>query len=406
MVAHVGDMLPREATCGAPPHLAAPGRSRPTALADAFAYRARVKRSLAFVGVIFSIVGACSGGEASFSPPAPATTPIPSSSAAPSATPNPTSTAGPTAPAVPSWARLDPGEGPAAREDHTWTVDPTSGTAWLFGGRDRGTIFDDLWAYDLATDRWTRAEPSGDRPAARFGHTGTWVDGVGLVVWSGQAGADFFADIHAYDPATNTWTRLPDVGAAPEARYGSCAALGPDGRLWISHGFTFEGRFADTRQYDFATRAWSDVTPDAAGPVKRCLHDCIWSPGGRLVLYAGQTDGVAALGDLWTLDPAGRWTEAAVPEPPARQLYALAATGSTAWVFGGRGADRKLLDDLWTLDLETLAWQRVPLAGEGPEGRAGATLIADPARSRLLLFSGVGAAAFADTWELAKLSER
>lgn len=362
-------------------------------------------RSLALVAVILLVVAACSVGAATPSPST-LTTPNVSPSPAPATpTPDPTATGLPTAPAVPSWALLEPGTAPAAREDHTWTVDPISGTAWLFGGRDRGTLFDDLWAYDLATDRWTRAEPSGNGPAARFGHTGTWVDGVGLVVWSGQAGADFFADIHAYDPVTNAWTRLPGGGAAPDARYGSCAALGPDGRLWVSHGFTFAGRFADTRQYDFTARAWSEATPDGPGPVKRCLHDCLWSPDGRLVLYAGQTDGVAALGDLWTLDPAAGWTEAAAPEPPARQLYALAATGATGWVFGGRGADRELLDDLWTLDLESLAWQRVEAVGEGPAGRAGATLIADPTRSRLLLFGGVGAVALADTWELANLGD-
>jgi N-acetylneuraminic acid mutarotase len=280
----------------------------------------------------------------------------------------------------------------------------------MFGGRDRGTLFDDLWSYDLASDRWTRVDPSGDAPRARFGHTGTWVDGVGLVVWSGQSGGDFFADIHAYDPATNRWTRLPDAGAVPEARYGSCAALGPDRRLWISHGFTHAGRFADTRAYDFDTRSWAEMKSDGAGPVKRCLHDCIWTPGGYLVLYAGQTDGVAALGDLWTLDLVGlytgSWTEEAVPEPAARQLYALATTGPTGWVFGGRGVDGKALEDVWTLDLDTLAWQQVPSAGEGPDGRAGATLIADPARSRLVLFGGVGDAAFADTWQLANVSSR
>jgi N-acetylneuraminic acid mutarotase len=226
------------------------------------------------------------------------------------------------------------------------------------------------------------------------------VDGVGLVVWSGQSGGDFFADIYAYDPATNRWTRLPDAGAMPAARYGSCAALGPDRRLWISHGFTFSGRFADTRAYDFDAQEWAERTPEEAGPVKRCLHDCLWAPDGRLILYAGQTDGVAALGDLWTLDLSDTWTEARAPEAPARQLYAFAKDDATGWVLGGRGADGKVLDDLWTLDLVTLGWEQVPLSGERPEGRAGATLIADPARSRLLVFGGVGAAAFGDTWQL------
>lgn len=345
-------------------------------------------------------VAACSDGLlVSPSPPPPAVSPASS--------PTPAATVSPSESPSLSWTLISTGgDTPAPREDHTWTVDPASGTAWLFGGRDRGTVFDDLWSYDLAADRWTRVEPSGDAPAARFGHTGTWVDGVGLVVWSGQSGGDFFADIHVYDPATNRWMRLPDAGAVPAARYGSCAALGPDRRLWISHGFTHTGRFADTRAYDFDTRAWTDRTPDEAGPVKRCLHDCMWAPDGRLVLYAGQTDGVAALGDLWTLDLFGSWTEARAPEPPARQLYAFARDDATGWVFGGRGAGGNVLGDLWTLDLPTLAWERAQPAGDGPEARAGATLIADPARSRLLLFGGVGAAPLADTWQLSNIYGR
>lgn len=361
-------------------------------------------RPVTILASIALAVAACSS-DSTASPSLLAPTLSPVSSPSSVSSPTPAATVSASEPASLSWARIsDGGDAPAPREDHTWTVAAESGTAWLFGGRDRGTVFGDLWSYDLAADRWTQVEPSADAPAARFGHTGTWVAGVGLVVWSGQSGGDFFADIHAYDPATNRWTRLPDAGAVPEARYGSCAALGPDGRLWISHGFTHTGRFADTRAYDFAQRAWIVTTPEEAGPVKRCLHDCLWSQNGRLILYAGQTDGVAALGDLWAFDIGFGWTEARAPEPPARQLYALARDDATGWVFGGRGADGKALGDLWELDLPTLAWVQAQPTGDGPEARAGATLIADPARSRLLLFGGVGGSgALGDTWTMAPL---
>jgi hypothetical protein len=363
-----------------------------------------VTRNAALLATMALVVAACPGGASPSPSPAP---PTASASASAVATPGPTTVAtpsasgSPTSPVNPAWARLGVGEGPAPREDHTWSVDPASGTAWLFGGRNGGTVFDDVWSFDLATERWTAVDAAGDAPEARFGHTGTWVDGFGLVVWSGQSGGDFFADIRAFDPATIRWTELPAAGAPPEARYGSCAALGPDGRVWISHGFTHAGRFADTRGYDFATRAWAEVSVEGKRPVKRCLHDCLWTPDGLLVLYAGQTDGVAALGDLWTLDPAGRWTEAATPDPAARQLYALAGTGSSGWVFGGRDVNGAYLDDLWNLDLATLRWRPVE-AGIGPAGRAGATLVDDPARGRLLLFGGVGESGASDEmWELA-----
>jgi N-acetylneuraminic acid mutarotase len=296
-------------------------------------------------------------------------------------------------------------EAPAAREDHTWTVDAAGGAAYLFGGRDGATTFDDLWRYDLATDEWAAMKPGGKAPAARFGHTGTWVDGIGLVVWSGQAGSTFYDDIWAYDPAADAWKELPNGGERPLSRYGSCAALGPDGGLWISHGFTSdEGRFFDTRVYDFTTGKWTDVTP-AETPVLRCLHDCLWTPDGRFLLYGGQTTGAPAIGDLWSLEPAadapGTWTQLPKPEPEARQSYALASEGGRAYVFGGGDAKRQELDDLWTLDLGSGTWTELEPEGDRPGGRSGAALVSDPARGRLLLFGGTaGGAGLAELWAL------
>ena len=39
-----------------------------------------------------------------------------------------------------------------------------------------------------------------------------------------------------------------------------------DGRVWISHGFTFAGRFDDTRAYDLGTKRWVNKTPDGRLP--------------------------------------------------------------------------------------------------------------------------------------------
>ena len=158
-----------------------------------------------------------------------------------------------------------------------------------------------------------RSRQSGPRPASATTPRGstTWA----WSIFAGQSPTTFYNDLWAYDPAADRWRELPAGGDAPVARYGSCAAIGPDGRLWISHGFTSEGsRFADTRAYDFTTHDWSDETPAGERPVERCLHGCWWTDDGRLALYAGQTTGVPALGDLWQLTPGPRigtnaWSE-------------------------------------------------------------------------------------------------
>jgi hypothetical protein len=305
------------------------------------------------------------------------------------------------------WKPLEPaGPRPDPREDHSWTLDGDRSTAYLFGGRDGEAVFDDLWAYDVAAGRWARIQVEGDRPEARFGHTGTWVDGVGLVIWSGQTGSEFFDDLWAFDPEVGSWRALPGRGDVPPARYGSCAALGPDGRLWISHGFTGEaGRFSDTRAYDLGTGQWTDETPQRERPVERCLHDCFWSPDGRFLLYAGQTTGVTALRDLWMLLPGGgetptAWTELPEPAPPARSLYALATLVDRAIVFGGTGADGAVLDDTWRFSFADLSFSRLQVRGAAPPARAGAALVA-PRDDRLLLFGGRTVdVALGDLWAL------
>jgi N-acetylneuraminic acid mutarotase len=299
-----------------------------------------------------------------------------------------------------AWTDISPARGPAAREDHTWTVDGDGRFAYLFGGRDGGQAFDDLWRFDLASDTWQKLAPRGPRPAARFGHNAVWTTDVGLVVFAGQRGADFFGDLWAYDPTTERWDELPANGAAPKARYGSCMINGPDGRLWISHGFTFAGRFDDTRAYDLATQRWSSIAPDGRRPGERCLHDCFTSATGELVLYGGQDNATASLGDLWVTRSDGTWQRRDDPRSGARRLYAVAEAGPEAWVFGGLGADNDALGDLWRIDRETLEFERVSVSGTVPSARYGATLISDAARGRLLLFGGQGQRARADVWQL------
>jgi hypothetical protein len=355
-------------------------------------------RSLLVLLSLAMTAAACASGAPAATPtqaPGPASTP----SGSPSPAPQPTGTDAPSQ--QPTWTELA-GETPPAREDHTWTADGDGAFTYLFGGRAGSKALADLWRYDLRSDAWMQLTPAGDGPAARFGHAAVWSEGIGLVVWAGQVGSAFFDDLWAYDPAANTWRLLPAGGAVPAPRYGSCA-VERDGRIWISHGFTDAGRFSDTRAYEFATGTWTDLTPGGEVPVERCLHDCLWAPDGRLLLYAGQTTGVPALGDLWAFDTAGRtWERLAKPEPPARQLYAVGVIGDVAWVFGGADVDRRELDDLWALDLGQLTWRSVTITGPGPVGRSGATFVADPARGRLLLFGGrTDEGALHDLWQLA-----
>lgn len=304
----------------------------------------------------------------------------------------------------PRWRKLTPASGPRGREDHTWTVDSEGRYAYLFGGRDGEQELADLWRYDLHSDGWTRLTPGGASPAPRFGHSAVWADSHGLVIFGGQRGAAFFDDLWHYDAASDRWVELPRQGAAPRARYGSCMIVGPDERLWISHGFTFAGRFDDTRAYDLETGRWSSVGPSRARPGERCLHDCLTTLTGDLVLFGGQDDGALALGDLWVMRGDRTWERLPDPDLAPRRLYAVTEAGADAYLFGGADEESEDLADLWRIDRERLAFERVPVRGRSPAARHAGTLITDVEGGRLLLFGGQGREVKADLWELVDLA--
>ena len=358
-----------------------------------------MRRRVALVVVL--LLAGCGTSPPGGSPRITAAGPSPTASGSVSAVPTATATPSATASPEPlAWRLLD-AAGPAAREDHTWTLTGDGRTALLFGGRDGATVFDDLWAYDLDADAWSQLSP-GPGPDARFGHEASWVEGIGLVIFAGQAGTTFFNDLWAYHPVANEWRKLQSTGDVPVARYGTCAALGPDGRLWISHGFTSENaRFSDTVAYDFESGAWTDETPDAGGrPVERCLHGCWWTDDGELALYAGQTTGATALGDHWTLAD-GTWSQDEFALPPDRNLYARARLEGATLVFGGQDLDGGYLADLWLLPDGEDAVALTHAGSAAPGGRSGGELLHDPDRTRVLLFGGRDSrGALADTWQL------
>ena len=162
-------------------------------------------------------------------------------------------------------------------------------------------------------------------------------------------------------------------------------------------------------------------------------HIAVQDPAGDRMLVFGGIDGFIALNDLWELPmahaspwepvkttgtpPPGDAFYAAILDIPRDRLvvvgggsaWTLSLHGTSAWTgldvtgtapsFGGPGLfdaarDRLLILDehentLWALSLSgTPAWTRQTPTGTPPVERFGASMIYDPLRDRLVLFSG------------------
>jgi N-acetylneuraminic acid mutarotase len=261
-----------------------------------------------------------------------------------------------------------------------------AGVVYVHGGRS-GDIFGDLWAYDLAAGAWTQL--GSDGPAARFGHNMAYdEERARLIVFGGQAADSFFADTWAYDTASNSWLLLAEGQPGPAARYGAGHAYDIDGQFfYVSHGFTFEGRFDDTWRLDLQDDSWHDISPPAGNPrpVPRCLHRTVWNERAQtLVLFGGQTDGTPFLGDTWEFDPKGSvWTQVDVQGPEPRTFYAAAYHRNTQTMVVATGnLANGFVGDAWLYG--NGLWGKLEVA---IDGRSGADLVLAPDGS-LLLWGG------------------
>lgn len=344
------------------------------------------------------------------SPPPSAT----SATSPPPASPTPTSpeaTPTETSPGDVGWSGVDPsGEAPSPRSDGTWTTDPSSAIAYLFGGRGSGGDIDDLWAYDLTADAWRRLEPAGERPTARREHVAAWVDGLGLVIHGGRTDSGVLDDLWAYDPGADAWRPLDVAGSIPDARAGACAAVRPDGRLWLFGGET-TSELADPGPwiYDPGASEWSrhPVEDGPSGSGGAAGAACWWTLDGRFVVHGGHaaSDPPTAVDDLRVLDPAGSspgtWTEIADTGLSPRDRAASTVTGRGAVLVGGLGSDGAPMTDVVVFDATTIVPTVLASGSGGPAARSAASLVDDPEGERVLMFGGATAAGPSDElWAL------
>jgi hypothetical protein len=245
--------------------------------------------------------------------------------------------------------------------DGTSAYDPTDRRLYLFGGQDSAAR-NDLWTYSLAQRQWAEVSVTGDRPAARFGHT-LLFDAVRrrLMVFGGQADG-FFSDVWAFEIASGSWRRLSQDDAGPSRRYAHSAIYDvARDRMVISHGFTNAGRFDDTWAFDLASHSWRDLSPPGPRPLRRCLHHAVYDGGAQMYLFGGCASGFGPcpLGDLWSFDlVSNRWTErTGVAGPTPRQHYGIAfdSVRRRLLLFGGDGGGKR--NDTWAYDPLSSVWQ-------------------------------------------------
>jgi N-acetylneuraminic acid mutarotase len=293
------------------------------------------------------------------------------------------------------------GNRPSPRFGHRMVYDPVNERTLLFGGavyENRYTFFDDLWAYDYASNTWTEID-CGPGPSGRFNFMMVYVpEAHGLFMFGGFSANDRISDTWMYDIEGNAWTEL-DPPDGPSPRSDAAIVYDPENGVVILHdGYCRDDSHpGDVWVYDFSVGNWRQMDPDE-GPLPQYGHHMVYdSLNGRVVMYGGHwsipdssrhgySDGV------WVYDyPTDSWTKIdEATTPPSRYWHSLAydVDSGRLVVFGGSVAGDVWGDDTWLFDASTTSWESIE-TGEAPPGRVNSAMAYHQAEGKIIMFGGL-----------------
>jgi N-acetylneuraminic acid mutarotase len=276
-----------------------------------------------------------------------------------------------------SWLAVSEIGAPSPRYAHTSVWTGSEMIVW--GGFSGAFAFDTLGdgaSYDPVTNLWSPLATT-NQPAARTGHTAVW-SGTEMLIWGGASctacSNPELGDGARYNPTTGLWSPISTVNA-PGARFNH-TAVWTGSRMIMWGGESEQGIGSLTllnsgSVYDPATDSWTPLSDIGAPSARRC-HAAVWS-GSEMILFGGQTGtslacGISSVNSGARYDPDTDTWLAITAAPVASTLAGPAAIWS---------GDRMItwFDDMGgRYDPVTNVWSGVSSEG-APSGRRQHTLV-------------------------------
>ncbi|KAM8916291.1 host cell factor 1a isoform 2-T2 [Spinachia spinachia] len=293
----------------------------------------------------------------------------------------------------PRWKRVLGWSGPVPRPRHGHRAVAIKELMVVFGGGNEG-IVDELHVYNTATNQWFIPAVRGDIPpgCAAYGFV---CDGTRLLVFGGMVEYGKYSnDLYELQASRWEWKKLkaknPKNGPPP------CPRLGHSFSLVGNKCYLFGGLANDSEDpknniprylndlYTLELRAGSSVVgwdmPITYGvlPPPRESHTAVvytekTSRKSRLIIYGGMSG--CRLGDLWTLDiDTLTWNKPSVngTAPLPRSLHSATTITNKMYVFGGwvplvmddvkvatHEKEWKCTNTLACLNLDAMCWETV-----------------------------------------------
>ncbi|KAF8387894.1 hypothetical protein HHK36_026556 [Tetracentron sinense] len=230
------------------------------------------------------------------------------------------------------------------------------------------------------SENWMMLSTTGEKPAPRFNHAAA-VIGNKMVVVGGESGHGLLEDVQVLDFDAFTWTTASSKLylspnslplKIPGCKGHSLVSWGKKALLIGGKTDQGSGRIS-VWAFDTEIEGWSLMEAKGEIPVARSGHTVVRA-GSVLILFGGENAKRRKLNDLHIFDLKSQmWLPLHCtgngPSPRSNHVAAL-YDDNILFVFGGASKSRTL-NDLYSLDFETMVWSRIKPRGFHPSPRAG-----------------------------------
>jgi Kelch motif protein len=252
-----------------------------------------------------------------------------------------------------------------------FNINPSSSAFHAAGNISPQGLFNDIWQFNEGAVQFDEIIPVNQGPGPLSSFSATAFENK-MVVLFGSTPTGFNNNISVYDPAANTWTIAPPSGGeVPPGRVFS-AAVSDNKAVYTIGGLVpkadVETGLNDLWVFDPTTKKWFNLAPmpgDFHGGAVASTEDLdIWRFGGEGKPLTGEFsgDGLVYNDDFnqWkptfgTVPNAGGIVPQAgetAKELLSRAFMAYAQVGNTLYLFGGRGKNFQLFDDIIKIELK------------------------------------------------------
>lgn len=229
------------------------------------------------------------------------------------------------------------------------------------------------------SQKWMTLSTAGDKPTPRFNHAAT-VLGSKMVVVGGESGRGLLEDVQVLNFDKLTWnTAVPKLYLSPTSlplKIPACK--GHSVVSWGKKALLIGGKTepgsdrVSVWSFDIETECWSHVETKGDIPVARSGHTTI-KAGTVLILFGGEDAKGRKLNDLHMFDLKSlMWLPLQCtgtgPSPRSNHVAAI-YNDKILFIFGGASKSRTM-NDLYSLDFETMVWSRIKTRGFQPTPRA------------------------------------